>query len=152
MLERREGCLPSMGLNLLPPQDYPTPRLVCRIGTNSSAPASDLSGSSAPSSEKKTQGDARDSPQPGRGGEGRDGWVGGGVSRSVRGVWELGWKERLMRFSFSLSLRRWWHHLATPVNLPPFISWEGQRGVGRKKWRKKYCLFFNRTVNLFGLG
>jgi len=65
--EEKEGRLPSTALFLLPPQDNLTPRLVCGIGTNSAAPASDLSGSSAPSSEK-TQGDARDSPQPGRGG------------------------------------------------------------------------------------
>lgn len=142
MLERREGCLPSMGLNLLPPQDYPTPRLVCRIGTNSSAPASDLSGSSAPSSEKKTQGDARDSPQPGRGGEGRDGWVGGGVSRSVRGVWELGWKERLMRFSFSLSLRRWWHHLAPPCQSTTFHQLGRTEGCRQKKMEKKILFVF----------
>lgn len=142
MLERREGCLPSLGLNLLPPQDYPTPRLVCRIGTNSSAPASDLSGSSAPSSEKKTQGDARDSPQPGRGGEGRDGWVGGGVSRSVRGVWELGWKERLMRFSFSLSLRRWWHHLATPCQSTTFHQLGRTEGCRQKKMEKKILFVF----------
>lgn len=67
MVEGREGRLPSTALNLLLPQDYPTPRLVWRIGTNSAAPASDLSGSGAPSSEK-TQGDAKDSPQLGRGG------------------------------------------------------------------------------------
>lgn len=136
MLERREGCLPSLGLNLLPPQDYPTPRLVCRIGTNSSAPASDLSGSSALSSEKKTQGDARDSPQPGR-----DGWVGGGVSRSVRGVWELGWKERLMRFSFSLSLRCRWHHLAPPCQSTTFHQLRRTEGCRWKKAEEKYCLF-----------
>lgn len=66
-----EGCLPSTAfvsaLNLHPPQDYPTPRLVYGIGTNSTAPESDLCGSGAPSSEK-TQGNARDSPRPGRGG------------------------------------------------------------------------------------
>lgn len=136
-VEGREGRLPSTALNRLPPQDYPTPRLVWRVGTNSAAPASDLSGSGAP--RRPTQGNAKDSPQPGKG---RDGWVGGGVSRSVRGVWELGWKERLMRFSFSLSLRRWWHHLATPCQSTTFHQLGRTEGCRQKKMEKKILFVF----------